>query len=170
MREPIAFRRSAAAQALPQAAGTYALLLRLQRATPLALGRFGTMSLYPGLYVYVGSALGPGGIRGRVARHLRETKQMHWHIDILTQVCPVESVAWVTGTERFECTWAQALLDLPAARAPISGFGSSDCSGGCPAHLVQLGLNCGLGDVVGATWKVISSGSPSTCSPRFLED
>jgi Uri superfamily endonuclease len=127
-----------AAQPLPRESGTYALLLRPCQTATLALGRLGQSSLAPGVYVYAGSALGPGGIRARVTRHLRQIKPSHWHIDAFTSVCPVESIVWIKSQERLECTWAQALLALPGASAPIPGFGSTDCCGGCPAHLIKL--------------------------------
>jgi len=37
-----------------------------------------------------------------------------------------------------ECTWSQALAQLPGAHTPIPGFGSSDCQYCCAAHLVAL--------------------------------
>ena len=43
------------------------------------------------LFIYVGSALDPGGVRARITRHCRGVKSKHWHIDYLrdavTRVC-----------------------------------------------------------------------------------
>jgi Uri superfamily endonuclease len=130
------------AEALPRHAGTYALLLRPRLDVTLTVGRIGTFQLAAALYVYVGSALGPGGIRARVSRHLRAEKRVHWHVDAFANACSVESMCWFIGGERLECTWTQALLRLPGSSTPVPGFGSSDCSNGCPAHLVQLGSGC----------------------------
>jgi Uri superfamily endonuclease len=138
MGDHVLFGDRKVAETLPPHAGTYALLLRPRHDVTLTVGRNGTFKLAAALYVYVGSALGPGGVRARVSRHLSTDKRMRWHIDVLANASNVESVCWVLETERLECTWAQALLSLPGSSAPIPGFGSSDCSHGCPAHLVQL--------------------------------
>ena len=55
---------------LPAMSGTYALLLRLDAAVQLAVGRLGDFTFPEGDYVYVGSARGPGGLRARVRRHI----------------------------------------------------------------------------------------------------
>ena len=41
--------------------GTYALVLASQKTGPVRIGRLGTLELQPGVYIYVGSAFGPGG-------------------------------------------------------------------------------------------------------------
>lgn len=94
------------------------------------------MHFETGLYAYVGSAHGPGGLRARVGRHLRRDKPRHWHVDALTALAVVTHVAYVVSPERLECAWAQAVSALPGARIPLPGFGSSDCR--CPAHLFAL--------------------------------
>lgn len=123
--------------ALPKAPGAYALLLRLDRPATLSI-KGNDRRLAPGLYVYAGSARGPGGIRARVARHLRRPKPTHWHIDRLTAVAEsVGVVAWPSGDE---CSLVAGLAGLKAAtdiEIPAPGFGSSDCRT-CPAHLMRL--------------------------------
>ena len=49
--------------------GTYALVLSCSADFDIQIGRLGTMRLQPGYYVYLGSALGPGGLRARIAHH-----------------------------------------------------------------------------------------------------
>ncbi len=122
----------------PPAPGTYALLIRVAEPIEITPGRLGTFQLDSGWYVYVGSALGPGGLAARVGRHLRPAgeKRPCWHIDYLTAQVSVSQVVWVVGDERRECQWARWLLALPGASAPIPGFGASDCD--CPAHLIRL--------------------------------
>ncbi len=122
--------------ALPSLPGTYVLVLRLDRPLTLAAGRLGLAALSPGLFVYVGSARGSGGLRGRVARHLRTDKKLHWHIDALTAVTTVERVWYSVAPGRQECRWAQAIRALPGVTAPVPGFGASDCA--CEAHLLAL--------------------------------
>jgi len=64
--------------------GTYALLLYSASDAEIRVGRLGHMRLQSGFYVYVGSALGPGGVRARVRHHLLDSPRPHWHIDYLT--------------------------------------------------------------------------------------
>ena len=120
-----------------QLRGTYALLVNIQSATALQVGRLGTVHLRQGYYVYVGSALGPGGLPGRVNRHLRTTeeKHPHWHIDALTALGVIEEVWWVESGKRQECDWASVLTK--AGKLAATGFGASDCC--CPGHLIWLG-------------------------------
>jgi len=53
-----------------------AYILSIDLAVPLALDipKFGAATLAPGRYAYCGSAYGPGGLRARIARHLRRDK------------------------------------------------------------------------------------------------
>ena len=121
---------------LPAAPGTYVLILRLDAPSRIVPGRLGPCDLPAGLYAYVGSAHGPGGLRARVARHLRRDKPRHWHIDALTAAARPVAI-WTRATpERLECAWARTLAALPGVTLPVAGFGSSDCA--CPAHLFAL--------------------------------
>ncbi len=114
--------------------GSYVLVLHLSQDRRLEVGKLGRLQFPSGYYLYFGSAL--NGLAGRIRRHLRREKKLHWHIDFLTYVAPVVQVWWVAGEERCECVWARAALSHPGATAPARGFGSSDCR--CPTHLVQL--------------------------------
>ena len=119
--------------------GTYVLALWLGAARTIAVGRLGTIQFPAGWYLYVGSALGPGGLLARLARHKRRLavdKRAHWHLDYLRE-CAVWGGAWVrVSGRRLECAWAAELRDLPHARIVAPGFGSSDCR--CVAHLVRV--------------------------------
>jgi Uri superfamily endonuclease len=128
----------ASTEDLPASPGTYALIFRLRESISLQIGALGRQELPDGICIYVGSAHGPGGLRARVRRHLRPEKQAHWHIDYLTAILLPAGVIWDAGTEKRECAWTQRLLTDTGAIAPISAFGSSDCTAGCPAHLVRL--------------------------------
>lgn len=118
----------ASAAAAPKTSGAYALLVALDK--PLCV-RAGAKraTLAPGRYIYCGSAKGPGGLRARLARHMRRDKRVRWHIDQLTIVGTVFG-AWVFP-DRSECETNGALAALPT---PIEGFGSSDCRR-CRSHL-----------------------------------
>lgn len=124
------------AERLPSAPGTYCLWLRLDEPLRVTVGRLGERTLSPGLVGYVGSALGSGGLRARVGRHLRAEKPARWHIDWLTARVPVRAVWLRTGRERLECAWSAALLALPGAVVAWGGFGASDCA--CASHLIAV--------------------------------
>jgi Uri superfamily endonuclease len=119
------------------AGGSYLLVLVVPPCTPV-VGSLGAVPLPGGVYVYAGSALGPGGIAARVGRHRRTEKAHRWHIDYLTAVASVIMTVAVLGDHRLECSWARSLLALPGASVPVPGFGASDCRAGCRAHLVRL--------------------------------
>lgn len=114
---------------IPARAGGYILVIDLAEPVAVTIGRGKPQALAPGRYLYCGSAKGPGGLRARVARHLRRGKPVRWHVDHLTERGAVIG-AWVfPGRE--ECALAAKLSHLPA---PVPGFGSSDCRR-CASHL-----------------------------------
>ena len=113
--------------------GTYALLLSTASDAEIRVGRHGDMRLQSGLYIYVGSAFGPGGVRARVSHHLRDSPRPHWHIDYLRPHATIEEVWLCHGRKRREHSWARFLSSMPGVSVPMLGFGSSDC--GCGAHL-----------------------------------
>ena len=128
---------------LPPRPGTYALILHLDRGRALTVGRLGRFRLPTGIYVYVGSARGPGGLAARVGRHLRRSgtgagpaAPPHWHIDYLGPVARPVAVWLAEGDRRRECAWAARLAQMDGASLPVPGFGASDCR--CPAHLVHF--------------------------------
>ena len=113
--------------------GTYALVLRAAQQKNVQVGRLGKLAMQPGFYVYVGSALGPGGLKARVGRHLRPAIRSHWHIDYLRRETEWVAIWYAYDTVRRECAWADAFSNLRGSDIPLFGFGSSDCR--CPAHL-----------------------------------
>jgi len=123
--------------ALPPAPGTYVLHLHLGRSRRVLVGRLGEIRFRTGEYFYVGSALGPGGLRARLGRHLRGDGQARWHVDALRAVAQMHSVCYAVD-EQAECEWSQALAALPGAFIPAPSFGSSDCRSGCRAHLIAF--------------------------------
>jgi Uri superfamily endonuclease len=121
---------------LPPLPGTYALVLRLAEAKPVTVGRLGCITFPAGDYVYLGSALGPGGLHARVRRHTSPAKRVHWHIDHLLAEAELTDVHAVPGNVRLECTWSASLSRLPDAKQPADDFGASDCR--CHSHLVHF--------------------------------
>lgn len=116
---------------LPAVPGAYVLLVVLERGLDIVLPRRLPVHLPPGRYLYCGSARGPGGLKGRLSRHLRpDGKTVRWHIDRLTQAGRAAG-AWIfPGGD--ECALVARLAALPV---PIAGFGASDCRI-CGSHLL----------------------------------
>lgn len=130
-------------EALPAETGSYALQLVLYESTRLVIGRLGAFSFPAGQYIYLGSALGAGGLRARIRHHARITARPHWHLDWLRVHAVLLGGWYAVGRENYECRWSQSLVSLPGARVAARGFGATDCRGssgssGCPAHLVAF--------------------------------
>ena len=113
--------------------GTYALVLQSETSASAQIGRWGCLDVRPGYYIYVGSALGPGGVLARVSRHCRELKSKHWHIDYLREFTDVVAVWYRHSPNRLEHRWAEEVAKLSGTE-PVKGFGCSDCS--CESHLI----------------------------------
>jgi len=126
----------------PDCGGAYALAIALGE--PVVAGFAGkTERLGPGVYVYAGSACGPGGIRARLRRHFRRDKKPHWHVDRLTN--SASSMAAVAIAAGSECAIVERLTASANFVPVIEGFGSSDCKV-CTTHLLQwLGLKTQTG-------------------------
>lgn len=122
---------------VPPLPGTYILLLRLPIERTLEIGRMGVFTCAPGWYAYVGSALGSGGLRGRLRHHLAPVRRPHWHIDYFRAAAPVWEVGYIASATPYEHEWAAALGAFPGATLPVARFGASDCR--CPAHLFHFG-------------------------------
>ena len=116
--------------------GSYALILQSDHHASIQIGRHGDMTLQPGFYVYAGSAFGPGGLQSRLAHHRRISIRPYWHIDYLRKQCELAEAWYTCDRQRREHDWAHCLLELPNARIPLAGFGSSDCQ--CPTHLLYF--------------------------------
>jgi len=112
--------------------GVYTLVITITTSTTISVGKLGNISFPEGYYAYVGSAL--NGLEARIARHLKEDKLLHWHIDYFLQKAKVEEVLWGITDKNEECAIAghhmQALLSVPR-------FGCSDCR--CTSHLFFSG-------------------------------
>ncbi|MBU7005001.1 MAG: DUF123 domain-containing protein [Theionarchaea archaeon] len=91
------------------------------------------MGTFEGIYCYVGSAFGPGGLKARVSRHLRHEKPLRWHIDYLTTSSHFVPRKVFASDKRAECDLAFLLAEIFRGH---SGFGSSDCR--CPTHLFAI--------------------------------
>jgi Uri superfamily endonuclease len=120
----------------PLEKGTYILILRLSESAHLTIGKLGAFDFPGGYYAYVGSAFGPGGLRGRLKHHLAPVAKPHWHIDYLRQTAPVYEVWYFISDTRHEHQWADVVCSMPGAVMPVSRFGASDCQ--CETHLIHF--------------------------------
>ncbi|GIV66005.1 MAG: GIY-YIG nuclease family protein [Chloroflexota bacterium] len=125
----------------PESSGSYVLVFRMNNAVDLSVGRSGKFHFPTGVYFYCGSALGRGGVRGRLRHHLNPISFPHWHIDYLHLHREILEVIYSIGDEQMECRWTQFLLTQPSAFIPAAGFGASDCRKGCPAHLIGFSVS-----------------------------
>lgn len=115
--------------------GVYQLHLHLPTPVQLQVGKLGTFLFPAGRYVYTGSAL--NGLEHRLARHQRQHKPWHWHIDYLLPHARITRIRVRRTRRRVECLLNREVLKQPGAQVLANGFGTSDCR--CPAHLVYLG-------------------------------
>jgi Uri superfamily endonuclease len=118
--------------------GIYCLVFSNPACT-VRVGALGEVAFRKGWHIYVGSALGSGGL-ARLERHIAlsqdRDRRPKWHVDWLS-VNPAFSLRYtvdaLTG-DRLECRLADAI-----GGERVSGFGCSDC--GCPSHLFYRNRN-----------------------------
>jgi Uri superfamily endonuclease len=113
--------------------GTYVLVLHLDQTETVQIGRLGIFALPAGYYAYVGSAMGSGGLTGRLGHHLKISHRPHWHIDYVRARAGIEQIWYLESPARREHDWAALLGDMPGALIRVPRFGASDC--GCASHL-----------------------------------
>ena len=112
--------------------GIYALVFKNPGCT-VRIGALGELAFPTGWHVYVGSALGSGGLK-RLERHIALSRDRNrrpkWHVDyILTSPSFILAGAvHAITTEPLECRLARML-----GEPDVPGFGCSDCS--CTSHL-----------------------------------
>ncbi|MFO8154960.1 MAG: GIY-YIG nuclease family protein [Pseudomonadota bacterium] len=92
----------------------------------LSIGRLGEWTLPAGIYGYVGSAFGPGGLAARAGRHWRGGAKRRWHLDHLRPYAEPVALWWTLDGRRREALWARVLKSWPGVRSPVPGFGASD--------------------------------------------
>ncbi len=111
-----------------QSNGYYVIGFRLRQSFKGRVGRRLSVKLQPGMYIYIGSALGPVKFKTRVCRHLSKSKKPWWHIDYITlspfyeplivTVCPIT----VKGLE----SWLALSAHASRCFKPIQRLGGSD--------------------------------------------
>ena len=122
--------------------GTYALILKLNRARTVSIGGLNAVDFSAGYYIYIGSAFGPGGLQARLGRHITRDKPSRWHIDYLRRFAELVEIWYTWHTEKEECLWAEVIRQTRRARIPCPGFGASDCRGN--THLFHFQRKPGI--------------------------
>jgi Uri superfamily endonuclease len=112
--------------------GIYCLVFENPRCTA-RVGARGEIIFREGWHVYVGSALGSGGLK-RLDRHIAlartRDRPPKWHVDYLltNPAFSLRYAVWASTQDPLECQIARALGD-----PYIPAFGCSDCA--CTSHL-----------------------------------
>ncbi|MDD1686175.1 GIY-YIG nuclease family protein [Methanoregula sp.] len=102
-------------------------------ACTIKVGALGPVTFREGWHIYVGSALGSGGL-ARLGRHVSlsraKDRTPKWHVDYLSTSprCSLLYTVHAVTEERLECRLAGALGD-----PSVPSFGCSDCR--CNSHL-----------------------------------
>ena len=123
----------------PKDSGTYALILQLSAGRLVQVGKLGAFHFPAGYFIYVGSAFGPGGLAGRLGRHIAPVKpgsRLHWHVDYLRCWASIVEIWIAEHTEPREHDWAVTVGRLPGSAIPAPRFGASDCR--CRSHLFHF--------------------------------
>lgn len=112
--------------------GIYCLVFKNPACTVRA-GALGEIGFRRGWHIYVGSALGSGGL-ARLERHIalsrEKDRRPKWHVDYLStsQAFTLRYTVHAPTDERLECRLAKTI-----GGEQVPGFGCSDCS--CTSHL-----------------------------------
>jgi len=117
---------------LPTSKGSYLLWIELKQ-TALSPPKY-KENFDTGIFLYAGSAKGPGGLKARCGRHLTQDKSLKWHVDWLTRAAT--DIYVLPFADQTECQIMRALKTIPGGHIPFEKFGSSDCNT-CEAHLVM---------------------------------
>ena len=105
--------------------GLYVLVLTLEEDLRVVTRGGRVFDLPRGVYLYVGSARGPGGVESRVRRHASKSKKLFWHIDHVTSDPRARVLGYFAVTD--VCIRERDLSTLlSGVFEPVKGFGSSD--------------------------------------------
>ena len=137
--------------------GAYLLVIKLSRTARVRFGARGLQRLEPGFYAYAGRA--SRSLPGRLRRYLGisggkrledtvttaegHTFCLRWHVDYLLahRYASIIDIRLADENPDGECTAARKAARLPGASTLPGRIGASDCTEGCPGHLVRLGHN-----------------------------
>ncbi len=141
--------------------GTYLLVLEAARSAHIRVGRRRELEVTPGWYVYIGSALGPGGVAARCRHHRQPAQRPHWHIDYLRTVCALREIWFRYDPRRREHQWAGLLPAGLGGGETVAGFGVSDCD--CQSHLFRFDSRPSYRQFQNALGRQLLDHSPLLC-------
>ncbi len=102
--------------------GTYIVKIKVKKSIEIVIGSLGKMRFEPGIYVYVGSAM--NSISGRIKRHVKKSKKLHWHIDYLTSASEVDVIgAYAFYDKKIE---EKVSFEFSKRYRAVGKFGASD--------------------------------------------
>jgi len=127
--------------------GTYIVVLKSQQAKTIQVGKLAQLDIKQGYYVYIGSAMGSGGVPARLKHHSKVSKRPHWHLDYLRAATEFYQAHALYSSERKECEWAAMMAKSVAVSQPMKGFGSSDCR--CSTHLFYFSSRLKAAQAIG---------------------
>ncbi len=131
-------RRAGSRMSLPEPnfppdQGSYVLALDAAAPFRLRPGALVERLLDAGVYLYVGSAFGPGGLRARLSRHWSGAERLRWHVDYLRRQTHPLAAWYQPQAQPMEHAWARVLGAGRGLAPAWPGFGASDCR--CFTHL-----------------------------------
>lgn len=131
-------------QMITSSPGVYSLVIFLRKKTMLTIGALGHQTFHPGIYIYTGSALGPGGLKARLKHHNEnyksQSRRNFWHIDFLLahEHATLMGVIAARTSRNMECEMNRLIKQMEGVRSPVLGFGASDCKKNCGSHLLYI--------------------------------
>jgi len=96
--------------------------LEITNEKTIKIGSLGRKTFAKGLYAYIGSAKGPGGVKARLCRHLKGKGKTHWHIDYLRKHAIPVAYSYSCKQTEYETVKKCGEKLEPV----IEGFGASD--------------------------------------------
>ncbi len=121
--------------------GVYILVIEVKNHLRINTNKFKWI-IKPSFYLYFGSAKGKTAtnLGNRLLRHLKEEKNIFWHIDHLTTHLDTKIIStyYNTSFELTECSVLREFKEEFQDTIIIPNFGSSDCKSKCGGHLLFL--------------------------------
>ena len=114
------------------------MILKIDKNLKITTGNHGKITVPADWFLYAGRA--SRGLAKRLERHRKRQKVVHWHIDHLTthRQVTIHDILIFADNPDGECEIIRKCLDYPSTQVPVTRFGNSDCTEGCPSHLVRL--------------------------------
>lgn len=114
---------------IPKIKGYYVLFIEVSSDCRVTTRGGKVFDIKPGIYAYLGSAFGRGGLFSRISRHLKKEKNLFWHIDYLLDCKHARILSYliIPCSEKVKIDYESSLSQyLSKIIKPVKGFGSSD--------------------------------------------